>query len=164
MCFVDELDDVVSAESASPSTMMRSRKSTRCGDVYVATRSPLRARAAPRSSRRCFPSRSCRRRGTTDSARCGSPSCASSARVRSRPNLNAARRAREQVVERVAVARVRTRRSTPSRPGLPLMWRSSWLTVRLRFAAMTTRSRASRGRAGTRPSGILRADPGRASA
>ena len=51
---LDEVDDVRPRRPRSPSTTMRSRKSTRCGDVYLPTRSPC-ARSSASSVAQTLP-------------------------------------------------------------------------------------------------------------
>ena len=78
-----------SSAIGSPSTTMRSRKSTRCGDVYVPTRRPFaREQRLGRRDAASLPVRAgdVKRRDTRGADR---RARASSARVRSRPNLNA---------------------------------------------------------------------------
>ena len=135
---------------------------------------PLAPRAAPTSSRRCFPSRSCRRRGAPDTrgADCrvarGARACArgrtcsrrSFARrdSRARPDSRRAERF-HHVVPRGVVSRRPPRRRRPA--GHVAQAADSPFAS---DSGGARPSRACRGRAGTPPSGTLRGDPGRASA
>ena len=69
-----------------PSTRIRSAQPRHVRRRVGAGRERPRGAASPRSSASSSTCRSCRRRGSTESASCGSPSAASSARIRSSPN------------------------------------------------------------------------------